>query len=145
MSRNQGEPKKLEGMIILTRPQGGGKERVVFQIVDEISSLVAFKIEMSIPDFGEMLSSPRNVPCIIEHFQSGDIGKKREQKTEIIPRPPLGRDRPAEVAKILKPYEVDGWFGSVSDATNPHRWIGQDKVKVGFVRWVEPKEGDDNV
>ena len=141
MSRIYGEPKKLKSEIILTRPQGGGKERVVFQIVDKISGLVAFRIEMSIPEFGEMLSSPQNVPCIVKHFQSDNIGKKYEHKSELVPRPEIGvEDKDKVLEELLKPFEIDGWIGSRDDLTNHHNWVSDNKSKVTFVRWVDVDE-----
>ncbi len=83
---------------------------------------------------------------MVEHFQDEHIGKQYEHKDELVPRPDImDREKEEVLDALLKPFEVDGWIGSRSDITNPHNWKGKDKVRVGFVRWVDVKEAEKDV
>lgn len=140
MSRYPGKPKRLECSIRCSRTSSNiDEDSVVFRVVDNVSNIVVIDIQLGIAEFGDMISSPKNVQCLVDLFSAENLGKKMEHKHEIVPRPGINATE-KEIAEILKLFEVDGWFGDAADAANHHNWIDFAKVKVGFVRWVDSED-----
>ena len=134
--------KKLPGRLIVTNPHGGDrKDYVNVQITDAISSTILVNVKLSLEQFGIALSSSREVKCDLEYYPES-IGKVQESKTEevFVPKGEW-KDRYKTAEEAVSKFEVDGWKGSVSDATNSKRNIEYgDKgtiQKVSFYRYVD--------
>ncbi len=129
--------KLLKGSLSISRVYGANEGWVSITLQDELSGSQCVEIKISPENFGNAVTGASCKECEFE-FRPSVVGMKAEYKEEIIPRP-RSYDMECsklEAAELIKPYEVDGWKGSVTDATNHHRWVGLDKVKVGFTRHV---------
>lgn len=132
----------LPGVIRVSYPMGGsgfkGSESgyMSIRVTDEASRAVMFEVSVDMAHIGEMIASRGQTPCRYVRGALDLAGKVREVKTEVVPRPRTGADDD-ELAKLLAPYEVDGWRASDDDARNHHNWRGDDKVAVTFWRYVD--------
>ncbi len=132
---------KLKGKLHISLPScSTGKRAIHIEILDDLSGCQFVEVEVSLEDYVEASIGHRYVECDIDFAEKAPIGKLREYKTELVPRPPIASDKDQKRIgpKYLKPFEVDGWQGCLRDLFNPHKWQG-DKVAVGFERWVEAK------
>lgn len=124
-------------------------------IVDRLSRTIICKAELSFEDYAKaVLTSRHAVRGVVSFNDDGTVGKKRESKTEIVWIPSLigHAERMSEVAKHLKPYEVNGWKAYLDDALNSNNWTKGPKqvdidcdghwTKISFYRYVEATEED---
>ena len=104
---------------------GAGNLHPSVTITDRISGCVILEAELTMEAYAEgVLTARHSVPCVVDLNDSGVIGQKVERKQEAVWVPSGDfKDRNKTAAKALKPFEKDGWRGSVTDATNHHRWI----------------------
>lgn len=132
--------KELKGKITISRVQGSNlTESVWIEITDEMSGCRLLKVMAEPAIFAEALLGLAYQPCSLEYYAECPAGKKRQVKTELLPRPKDVKYAYRKEAgrEMLEPYEVDGWEGSVDDLFNHHRWRQADKVEVGFHRFVD--------
>lgn len=135
--------KTLKGNLSITRPHySDGTKLIHINLTDESSGCQVVEIRLSPEQFAEVLVGSSQRGCEFDFNDSGVIGKIREYKEEIVPRPKKYKDK-EEVAEILKPFEIDGWKGHKEDVTNSHLWVGTGNVMVGFHRYVEKVENKD--
>lgn len=153
--------KKLQGKITISRPRGGheqpGEGRVSIRVEDEISGCVACEIEVPLVEFIEALFCGYR-QCTISLNDSGVLGKKRELREIVVPRPPIGtgnsrsgRRNDETALKWIQKHAAheltDGWEPHhPQDVFNSHLWTDGDMVRVGLIRFVpdtgEPTKGE---
>lgn len=149
---------KLHCDISIHVSHGGGEYFPRVTIRDRLSGVVVLEAEMTMEDYAKaVLTNLHSVPCEVYFNDSGDVGKKCERKDEVVWVPDSksfkddARLRNAE--KHLKPFEVDGWVGSASDACNHHNFVRrppparcqEDRgswYRVSFHRFVEATDAD---
>lgn len=112
-----------------------------FYFEDEASSS-RFLVATTTPEnLGLAITGKSELPCDFE-LRPDLVGKIREHKRELVPRPDDATESSMKVA--LAPFEVDGWRGHLPDLTNGHktrRVDGERFQEVLFVRYVEsPQE-----
>ena len=138
---------KYAGQLTISRPRGDGYEAVRIAVRDETSFIEFIEIEIGLKEFAESLFTACQ-DCTFELRSVEKVGWKHEHKDEVVFVPEGPYKQQKEIAaQALKPFEVEGWRGSVSDATNHHRWVRKDPPKgkkggwynVTFRRHVPPK------
>ncbi len=140
--------KKLKGKITISRPTSTHRDPYVsITVIDAESGTEAVEVQMDLASFAEALTGMGRTECEFSWNDSGRIGKIREikQVPVFVPDGPWD-DRRDDAARALAVHEVDGWHGSVSDATNHHRSMQREASggkqgswqSVGFERWVDP-------
>jgi len=108
------------------------------KIEDADSSAQFIDIRMTLENFALLLTNMGYIDCQFELRALDVVGKKREHKKESVSLPP-GMFLPTkeQAKELIKPFEVDGWIGSIDDATNHHnRSRVSDNVLVSFVRFI---------
>ena len=115
------------------------KDEIHIQIEDELSGIEILDAQMTREALADILTN-REAACSVELNQSELIGRMRQVKTENVPldnaRFPV--ELPSAQARILKPFEVDGWIARRRDLENWHNYNSLAKtVSVVFKRWVE--------
>ena len=115
----------LEGAISIGRTSGGPNEDatpVRIEITDELSRTRVIDIRMSLEAFADALMGHGFRPCSITFNDTGTVGMKGENKTELVPFDMYGGSRSDEerIKKALAPFEVEGWRARSSDMTNGH-------------------------
>ena len=141
-------PSIAPGKMTISCPMGGnGPDVISISLTDESSGCQVVDIRVDPAVFTMAITGCGSQPVTCRWTGGvNHIGKISEHKTEKVWVPDASRkDREQEVAEALAPYEVDGWKGRTSDATNPHRWIPTPDgildghhVLVLFVRLIEP-------
>jgi hypothetical protein len=131
--------KTLAGKITISRTRVNVNDDAPLRIevVDEDSRVRAIEIRMSLSNFAEAVLGMGYVDCVFEFNDTGNVGKLREHKTELVPwkdHEYANRDKAAR--KAVSEFEVDGWTGYDRDYLNHHNRTGN-KVRVTFERWVE--------
>jgi len=134
---------KARTNVIMARFTGGDKfggTGMHIIVEDDTSGARVLELWMSLEEFAKALTSSYG-EAEMEIYRQAPIGKKRENKDEIIKvgRNPWERDE-AKLKALITPYEVDGWKGDISDLTNWHRRVGDGLQRVGFRRYVEINE-----
>lgn len=143
---------RLKGQISIVRQSGSGEDRslVAIEVTDGLSGCRLLDVEMNFEDFGKALLGQGFMPCEFDFYEKCPIGKQHQHKQEevFVPRHDY-REREAVSAVAVKPYEVDGWKGRISDCTNHHNRVRINEVgpngeagewqTVTFHRYVEPK------
>ena len=134
------EPKRLPGSIRITRDSEG---HFTVRITDELSGCIICDACMDPKAFAFAVTAV-HTSCDVTYFGSPNIGKRREHKYELAPRPGLGirsKDFAEAIAKAAEPFEVDDWRHEPEHVDNHHKHE-VDKYRVSFVRWVEVEEGE---
>lgn len=132
---------KLKGKISISRPiYGDNRKGIEITVIDKTSGCQFLTAYITLENFAEALTGQGHTECELEFFERAPIGKVREVKTEIVPRPKSHKDE-EEAKRLLLPFEIDGWEGEIRDMFNGHRRAG-DGQKVTFVRFVDAKEGE---
>ena len=139
----------LKGRIIISRTHSNVEphEFMSLTLTDSISGTRVIDARMSLKEFARAITST-NADCTFSLY--GDCaGMKRETKEEIVfvPDGPH-KERKERAKEALAEYEVDGWIGDVSDATNHHRRVGKEHdggkdYRVSFVRFVDAEDAQD--
>lgn len=128
--------KKPTGRVSIGRPQGGGKEVITIEIMDDVSRVTFVHAELDYESFTRLITGQAHIPC--EFYTRGLdlIGTTAENKVERVTVPQnIGRRDSEAAAKLLAPYEVDGWIGDRDDLWNHHRG-SQGVQRVTFRRHV---------
>jgi len=135
--------KEFKGTLRISSVDATGCEPFVrFNLVDENSGLVVTQIDLDLESYGALLSSNRNVNCSFNLNVRGikKVGKIREVKQEVVTfNPETNLEDKETVLSILKPYEKDGWQGSIKDLIN-HRRGCSDSCSVTFTRYITPSK-----
>lgn len=135
----------LIGQLTISRPQcSNGEKYIQISLLDKDSFLQAVEIRIPLDSFAEALTGLGASKCKFDFNSSGYIGKKHETKNEVIKVHSVayaGKEiRRKAIIDGLRPYEVDGWVGSIEDAENPNRikdyGDGWYTVNVIFHRYV---------
>jgi hypothetical protein len=120
----------------ISRSHGGDeKTPMSVYVEDDTSGTRIFEAYFTLADFMSALTGSYGVRGKAKLFH-GPVGFKQETKTEVVPRPKGYKTDPKEIEVLFTPFEIDGWRGDVSDAYNHHHWVGENKVSVGFRRYV---------
>jgi hypothetical protein len=136
---------KLKTSITISRPTcSDGRDVITVRVRDEASHCTIIEVEVASREFAHALTGLGDVPCVAEFYADAPIGKAREHKTEVVPRPDWcgpKAERETVAASALAAFEVDGWKGDPNDLFNSHKWTetadGLPGARVMFVRHVE--------
>ena len=139
------ERKKLNGHLSVSRISSNDDRvdnMVHIQLEDDKSSCNVINIYMNITEFGKVITGLSYVDCTFELNTSGVVGKKRENKTELIfvEDDVFSIQYGKNYSELLKPYEVDGWEGREEDLHNHHNHVKKDKknyIRVSFTRFLD--------
>lgn len=128
-----------------TNNKSGDSIRI--EINDASNGIRVVDAVVQLADFAQAITGLYRVPCTGTLYAPELAGMVRETKTEhVLVRDPFGKDRERRVAEAVARFEVDGWRGRVSDATNSHCRVSVDTegctYKVHYVRFVPPAEDD---
>lgn len=133
----------MPGKMSINHPTPG--DDVVIELIDESSYCHILEIRVPLETFARALMNHSHLDCTYDLI-AVNAGKKRENKTEIVRVPKkhaYSLDDEAK-AKLLKPFEVDGWEGYTNDLGNHHKSKGYHEkyteYEVTFTRFVEPKK-----
>ncbi len=139
--------KKLTGTIHVGRVFGYGVTRPIsIEIGDDLSGTRICDIELTLEQYGDLVSGSGTVDCQIEIYDCRNVGKKLESKVEFVPFIWGGwHKKKAELklaaAKAAKPFMVDGWDSyRLSDFDNHHCSTEKNGAKgqnVVFWRYVD--------
>lgn len=129
----------MKGHVSITRYTGGPKgSGITISLTDDLSGCECVEIKLPAQQFGDAVTGHSLTECEFE-FRPLHVGMRAENKTEIVPFKPKYSRNEGEAKKALKPFEVDGWIGRLSDLRNHHCNVqGQDAYRVVFYRWVTP-------
>ena len=135
--------KVTEGRITISRIQGRdlpANEVVRITLVDDVSTLHAVEVSMSLESFAECVLGLGHSHCTFKFNNSVFVGTSvGESKTEVVPTKAYSLT-PKQVDAALVPFEVDGWRARVEDMTNHHCTVrnkdGSYGQKVVFFRNV---------
>lgn len=123
-------------------------DTIRFQIIDESSRVQFVSFQMTMAQFGTLVSCDPEVEVDATVRGLNRVGTIAEHKQEIVPVPDgPWESRKERAAEALKPFEIDGWSGNVSDATNAHRQVSFDRenlsvnYRVTFRRHVRADTG----
>lgn len=128
-----------QGSITISRVSSThGDPYIQVSIQDETSRHQFIELTMSMEAFAMALTGMGAQPLMFDLRGVDYVGKRREFKNELVPRPPsTERACQNDVAVIvLAPFEKDGWVGRADDLWNHHKAVG-DKQRVLFTRYVE--------
>lgn len=118
-----------------------GDPYIQVSVQDETSRHHFIELTMSMEAFAMALTGMGAQPLTFDLRGVDYVGKRREIKDELVPRPPsVERTRQSEAAAIvLAPFETDGWVGRADDLWNHHKAVGCQQ-RVLFTRYVDNKE-----
>lgn len=129
-------------MAISIKYMSGGRaphRSVGIELKDLVSGITFADITLTSAAFGEALGHVGDVRGEGAVRGLDRIGLKSEHKTEQIDISRLphtyGADFGARLAKLVKPYEIDGWIASVDETHNRHR-EEKGRYTVHFTRYV---------
>ena len=155
MRSREGTFGPCRGRLTISRPSNtrGDGPTVEIRVAAQDGAYTTVEVEVDIALFTLALTGQGEVPCVFEGLDPRSVAR-REHKVEqvLIPYPGeqryMGRDEQAMAAyrEALKPFEVDGWAGSVEDCHNGHRRIPPSRLEgfhgegynVTFYRVVTP-------
>lgn len=134
----------MPGKLSIGHPTPGND--VVIKLIDESSYCQILEIRVPLETFARALMGHSHLDCVYD-LTAMNAGKARESKTEIVrvPKKYIHSLRDDDVkAKLLKPFEVDGWRDYQNDLGNHHKSKGYHEkyteYEVTFTRFVEPKK-----
>lgn len=130
----------MKGNIIITHTTGQSDNRTVrITVGDEASQIEFLEVRLTLEEFGTLLTGGREVDCEFKLKGAEKVGMISQNKEEIVPVPKEVRystDREGALsAKLLAPFEVDGWKARKGDLFNHHRQT-EDGYRVVFFRHV---------
>lgn len=131
-----------QGSITISRVTSShGDPYIQVSVQDETSRHQFIEMTMGMEAFAMALTGMGAQPLTFDLRDVDYVGKRREVKEELVPRPLSSRDYLPNLiaAVVLKPFEVDGWVGRADDLWNHHKAVG-DKQRVLFTRYVDIKE-----
>ena len=132
--------KKLAGKISIVRSSSGRESWIEIEVGDAVSGCRLVDVKMELETFAEALFGRGYCECQLEYFDQCPVGQRREVKTEVVDASGLDwRKDTNEAERVLAPFEVDGWKGTVDDLYNHHRGPVNAR-RVGFVRFVGVEE-----
>ena len=131
----------LKGKISINRPSYSDidhPEVITIELTDATSGCRFLEVEIGVAEFAKALTGLSYTDCEFE-LNAKNVGKVHEHQVVIVPVDssyvPHGM-REKIAARILKPFEVDGWKGQVDDLFNHHRYTPKGQ-RVTFHRYVE--------
>jgi len=133
--------KRLRGSAWLSRVQSTlDPDSIRIAIVDKLSARQVFEVKLPVEALGDLLTS-QAVNCEFILLNKEKIGRRRETKSELVELPAeFHPPTDVELAEALKPFEANGWVGSVWAMKNHRRHATRGNkyfVSVPFERWVE--------
>lgn len=130
--------KPLNGQFTISRYSSTETIRVT--VYDVLSGCEVAEVELSAKDFAMALTGLGNVDCKFE-LHAKYAGMEYQHKSIEIPVPSTGRLSDEQAKELIAPFEVDGWFGWLSDLSNQHRRNKDRSYRVHFGRYVDPATG----
>ncbi len=139
------------GRITIGRSQSShGPDTIRIEITDANNGVRVVEVSMTPDNFGRAITGLSYLECVGVLGQPELVNAQHELKQETVFVPDGDyKLREKRAAEACKPFEIDGWKASVSDACNPHRWTkgrveGGHTYSVNFHRYVpasrvEPK------
>jgi hypothetical protein len=120
------------------RSIGGTENRLMsVYITDQKSHCRILEVSFGLAEFMDILTGRGGLSAEGELYLDNPLGCTPEHKEELLPRPQKYNDE-KEAAKLIKPFEVDGWRARPEDLHNHHRWAGENQVQVTFSRFIRP-------
>jgi hypothetical protein len=130
---------KVNFELEINRTSGGRDDQAIsVRIGDDLSGCRILEVYFGLAEFMEILTGRSGISAEGEFYPDNPIGCTPEHKEEIVPRPKGYKRNDKEVAKIVGPFEVDGWKARTDDLYNHHHWVGTERVRVSFSRFVRP-------
>lgn len=125
----------LLGQITIVR---SSDDMIRIYIEDCASGCRAIEVSIEFEAFARAVTGMGFVSCMIEQFNvSSNVGLTREVKQENIHPPPYTLEQTdADFAKVIAPFEVDGWVGDISTLRNHHNSQEDGSRRVTFRRWL---------
>lgn len=142
----KGRQTRAGQLSILPGSQSDGQRVITVYLTDEVSGVRLFEVTIASEDFGRMLGSEAECRYWLGNAELAGMEYQHKEEQVFVPR---RYDDPAEFDKLLDqafaPYEVDGWRGRRSDATNGHNRVSnvtdftlaQLAFKAGLERFTE--------
>lgn len=131
---------KFDAKVTISRSSGGDDpgRPMSITIEDATSGCELVEVRMSLEEFAAAITGYAMRPAAGDYYQHCPVGKRREIKHEDIgvPRGWTFSNRDA-AAKLIMPFEVDGWNGYADDLLNHHRHVSANKYRVLFTRFVD--------
>jgi hypothetical protein len=131
-----------KGKLSIHRVHSGDDDYIAIEVVDGLSGTKFVQIEITPETLGNVITGLSFQECEFELRRIDLVGKKREVTHYLVPRPEH-RDDEEEATALLAPFEINGWKANRRDLYNHHNWCGDDKVRVGFSRYVEVEQCDE--
>lgn len=119
---------------------------VVIEIGDDLSGTRILDVEMTLEQYGDLVSGSGTVECSVDLYNCDKVGKRVESKTEFVPFSWAGwhgKDAALKkaAAKAAAPFLIDGWESyRESDFSNHHCSTERKGIKgqnVVFWRYVD--------
>jgi len=129
---------KYKGRLTISKVTCSDRENYIAIEIEEIEGHASIRASVSLEGFAQAVTGLGNRPVDLDVRGYSHLGKKMEVKDEEIPCSSYGLTD-EELKKVIKPYEVDGWKGSITSLKNNHNRIMRERketYRVSFVRWV---------
>lgn len=136
--------KKAPCKVSISTFRGPGPDRHVIIVEDESSGCRIAEVELTPENLIGALTGRGMVPAEATYYGLNRVGAVREVKTENVKWvQPRNANKPEEIERLkewaIRPHELDGWKGRLSDLGNPHHRNPDGTYSVTFVRFVTPK------
>ena len=130
----------MNGKITISRYNDFGNKDPIHILITDVRSGIRFcDVQMSLENFTKAITGVSLQDCEFFVREMNKIGMKRELKHEFIQRPEgFSSWSNNEKIEFLKPYNIDGWEGSLNDLENHHNFDRKNNAyDISFVRWVD--------
>lgn len=131
-----------QGSVTISRVSSThGSPYIQISVRDEASRHQFIELTLSMEAFAMAVTGMGAQPLTFDLRGVDYVGKRREVKEELVPRPPSIENayRNEVAATTLAPFEVDGWVGRVDDLWDHHKAVGN-KQRVVFTRYISGEE-----
>lgn len=128
---------KGQAKVIMSR-FSGTSDGIHLTIEDDKSGCRIIELTFTFEEFAKAVTASYG-DAEFEYYPNCPVGLTSEYKMEIVPFSQTWPEDRKAAAVALKPFEVDGWKGDISDLFNHHRYTGDGKQEVGFRRYIKTK------
>lgn len=128
------------GKIRISLVNGDEETPVRITLVDDSSNCHLLEIKMTLTEFSAAVLCNMNLSCLYLLEEDCPRGKKREVKTVSIVVQGKSYHSKENIRQAISVYEVDGWKGRDSDATNSYNITNYCdqyyEVSITFIRFI---------
>jgi len=127
---------KTQCSLEISRVQNNDGTEIMVTVSEEKSRVQLVRGFMSLEDFAKIITGQGDVKFNCE-LNLENVGKTREFKHEMVPNKGCySNEALKEIWNfVVKPFEVDGWKGSLYDYLNGKNRTSE-ATKVRFERWI---------